>query len=73
MTVEQQQQVPAQKEYGAVTASVIPESEHPIREQMLDREALKVLYRLRDAGFKGYLVGGGVRDLYIGRDRKSVV
>ena len=54
-----------------MTASVIPESEHPIREQMLDREALKVLYRLRDAGFKGYLVGGGVRDLYIGRAPKD--
>jgi len=53
------------------TATVIPESEHPIREQQLDREALKVLYRLRDAGFKGYLVGGGVRDLYLGRVPKD--
>ena len=34
-------------------ARIIPESAHPIREQQLDREALKVLYRLRDAGFKG--------------------
>lgn len=52
-------------------ATVIPESGHPIREQMLDREALKVLYRLRDSGFKGYLVGGGVRDLYLGREPKD--
>ena len=52
-------------------ATVIPESSHPIREQQLDREALKVLYRLRDAGFKGYLVGGGVRDLYLGRTPKD--
>jgi poly(A) polymerase len=55
----------------AVTARIIPESEHPISEQLLDREALKVLYRLRDAGFKGYLVGGGVRDLYLGRAPKD--
>nr|WP_321466320.1 polynucleotide adenylyltransferase PcnB [uncultured Desulfobulbus sp.] len=55
----------------AVEARVIPESEHPIRENLLDREALKVLYRLRDAGFKGYLVGGGVRDLYLGRTPKD--
>ena len=52
-------------------ARIIPESAHPIREQQLDREALKVLYRLRDAGFKGYLVGGGVRDLYLGRAPKD--
>lgn len=52
-------------------AVIIAESAHPIREQQLDREALKVLYRLRDAGFKGYLVGGGVRDLYLGRSPKD--
>ena len=44
---------------------IIPESKHPIRIHDLDQEALKVLYRLRDAGFVGYLVGGGVRDLYL--------
>lgn len=54
-----------------VEARIIPESGHPIRENLLDREALKVLYRLRDAGFKGYLVGGGVRDLYLGREPKD--
>ncbi len=63
-------QVPA--ETGTLSpALVIPQSAHPIREQQLDREALKVLYRLRDAGFKGYLVGGGVRDLYLGRTPKD--
>lgn len=56
---------------SGVEPRVIPESEHPIREQQLDREALKVLYRLRDAGFKGYLVGGGVRDLFLGRTPKD--
>ncbi|MDD2464645.1 MAG: polynucleotide adenylyltransferase PcnB [Desulfobulbus sp.] len=54
-----------------VEARIFSELEHPIRENMLDREALKVLYRLRDAGFKGYLVGGGVRDLYLGRAPKD--
>ena len=52
-------------------AAIIPEDQHPIREQQLDREALKVLYRLRDAGFKGYLVGGGVRDLLLGKTPKD--
>ncbi len=30
-----------------------------------------MLYRLRSAGFQGYLVGGGVRDLLLGREPKD--
>ena len=45
---------------------IIPRSEHPISRKQIDREALKVLYRLRDAGYVAYMVGGGVRDLYLG-------
>jgi len=71
MTVDQQTHTPDPAAETTVSGRVIPESEHPIREHMLDREALKVLYRLRDAGFKGYLVGGGVRDLYLGRTPKD--
>ena len=63
--------VPETKPASSPTATIIPEGEHPIREQLLDREALKVLYRLRDAGFKGYLVGGGVRDLFLGKKPKD--
>jgi poly(A) polymerase len=54
-----------------IKALVIPEGEHPIREHDIDQEALKVLYRLRDAGYAGYLVGGGVRDLYLGNKPKD--
>jgi len=32
---------------------------------------LKVLYRLRQAGFQAHLVGGGVRDLLLGREPKD--
>ncbi len=46
-------------------------TEHPVREQDIEQEALKVLYRLRDAGYSGYLVGGGVRDLYLGNRPKD--
>jgi tRNA nucleotidyltransferase/poly(A) polymerase len=33
--------------------------------------ALKVLYRLRKEGYEAYLVGGGVRDLLLGREPKD--
>jgi len=32
---------------------------------------LKVLYRLKDAGYQAHLVGGGVRDLLLGREPKD--
>ena len=50
---------------------VIPQGKHPVREKDIEQEALKVLYRLRDAGYSGYLVGGGVRDLYLGKTPKD--
>ena len=50
---------------------IIPRKDHPISRSNLDREALKVLYRLRDAGFTACLVGGGVRDLYLDKTPKD--
>jgi len=38
---------------------------------MIDDNALFVLRKLSKAGFKGYLVGGGVRDLYLGKTPKD--
>ncbi len=60
-----------QRSGSGIQAIIIPKGDHPIRPGDLDREALKVLYRLRDAGFSGYLVGGGVRDLYLGKQPKD--
>jgi poly(A) polymerase len=53
------------------TPRIIPRSDHPISRKNIDREALKVLYRLRDSGYVAYLVGGGVRDLYLGKTPKD--
>ncbi len=50
---------------------IIPRSEHPISRKNIDREALKVLYRLKDHGYLAYLVGGSVRDLLLGRKPKD--
>ena len=38
---------------------------------MIDDEALFVLRKLNQAGFSSYLVGGGVRDLYLGKKPKD--
>jgi poly(A) polymerase len=48
-----------------------PRSEHPISRSRIDPDALKVLYRLQAAGYKGYLVGGSVRDLLLSRTPKD--
>ena len=50
---------------------IIPRSEHSISRNDINRNALKVLYRLHDAGFGAYLVGGCVRDLLFGRQPKD--
>ena len=50
---------------------VIPRPEHIISRANISSSALKVLYRLRDAGYKACLVGGGVRDLLLGREPKD--
>jgi len=50
---------------------VRPRSQHPISRKQIDPDALKVLYRLSGAGHKGYLVGGSVRDLLLGRVPKD--
>jgi len=50
---------------------VLQRSEHPISRRFIDKNALKVLYRLHNAGYKAYLVGGSVRDLMMGRTPKD--
>ncbi len=53
------------------TARIIPPEDHPITVDMIDRDALYVMRTLNRAGFAAYLVGGGVRDLYLGRKPKD--
>ena len=51
--------------------SILERSQHPISRRDIDANVLKVLYRLIDANYAGYLVGGGVRDLMTGRRPKD--
>ena len=50
---------------------VVPREAHTLSRKNVDPDAVKVLYRLMDAGYLAYLVGGGVRDLLLGRRPKD--
>ncbi len=45
--------------------------QHPISRKEISENALKVLYRLNKGGYEAYLVGGGVRDLLLGKTPKD--
>ena len=40
--------------------------DHPVRRDQLSNAANQVIRRLQEAGFKGFVVGGAVRDLLLG-------
>ncbi len=50
---------------------VVERPDHCLSRKDIDREALKVLYRLKDHGYLAYLVGGSVRDLLLGKRPKD--
>jgi poly(A) polymerase len=50
---------------------IIPRPEHPISRANIDVEVLKVLYRLHHKGYRAYLVGGSVRDLWLSKKPKD--
>lgn len=50
---------------------IIPRDAHSISRKNISPSALKVLYRLNEAGYDAYLVGGGVRDLLLGKHPKD--
>ncbi len=50
---------------------IITRQEHGLSRKQMNPNALRILYRLKDNGFVGYLVGGCVRDLLLGREPKD--
>ena len=50
---------------------IVSRSEHPISRTAISANALRVLYRLKDAGYQAFLVGGSVRDLLLGLQPKD--
>ncbi len=50
---------------------IIPRDQHPISRRAISPNALRVLYRLHEAGHRACLVGGAVRDLLAGLEPKD--
>ena len=54
-----------------IKPTIIPRPDHIISRSNISDNALTVLRRLKKAGFDAHLVGGGVRDLLLGREPKD--
>ncbi|MCP4200466.1 MAG: hypothetical protein GY769_00855, partial [bacterium] len=50
---------------------IVPRPEHQLSRSRIHDDALKVLNRLNRSGFKGFLVGGSVRDHLLDRTPKD--
>lgn len=50
---------------------ILERSHHPISRSDISQAALNVLYGLKRAGYEAYLVGGGIRDIYLGQHPKD--
>lgn len=53
------------------TPTRIPRPDHTLSRRHISQGALDVLYQLHKAGYQAFLVGGGVRDVLIGRAPKD--
>lgn len=52
-------------------AKVYVQQEHNISRQMVDKDAVWIIKKLKDAGYEAYIVGGAVRDLLLGKAPKD--
>ena len=50
---------------------IIPRADHNISRSNISSNAVRVLYRLKEAGYQAFLVGGCVRDVMLGRHPKD--
>jgi poly(A) polymerase len=54
-----------------IQPTITRRNEHNISRKWISPNALRVLYKLKEQGYHAYLVGGGVRDLLLGREPKD--
>lgn len=50
---------------------ILPRPEHDVSRKRISSGAVKVLYRLKNSGYKAYMCGGAVRDLMLGQKPKD--
>ncbi|WP_049622982.1 polynucleotide adenylyltransferase PcnB [Frateuria defendens] len=50
---------------------IVPREQHAVSRKNISKAALRVLYRLHEAGYEAFLVGGAVRDLLLGEHPKD--
>jgi len=62
---------PELRELDLDQATIVQREDHNISRKDISPNALKVLYRLNDAGYQAFLVGGGVRDLLLNGNPKD--
>lgn len=55
----------------SVQPRIIPRADHNISRSNISGNAVRVLYRLKEAGYQAFLVGGCVRDVMLGRHPKD--
>ena len=63
--------VPPTAASESIQPRIVARSEHAVSRSRIQKEALKVLYRLQESGYLAYMVGGSVRDLLLGRQPKD--
>ena len=51
---------------------VLSRTQHDISRKQIDEDALRILYRLKSAGYEAYVVGGAIRDILGGATPKDV-
>ncbi len=56
---------------AGLSLEIVTRKDHKVSRNQISENALKVLYRLHKAGYKAYLVGGGVRDILLGQEPKD--
>ncbi|NBW40367.1 polynucleotide adenylyltransferase PcnB [bacterium] len=56
---------------NSTSPKIYPRNDHCVSRADIDTDALKIMYRLIRHGYKAYLVGGGVRDLLLGKKPKD--
>jgi poly(A) polymerase len=54
-----------------IQPTIIPRTRHTISRKWISRNAVRVLTTLKEHRYVAYLVGGGVRDLLLGREPKD--